>query len=181
MIRDDIILAAFSELALNRENKDYFSKTRDFFSARLETYALETKKYLESAIIGEIGNNSFDHNVNADSSYLRGVYFNPNFCESYVLLADFGQGLLQTLRVVIPNLKSDIEAINVAFTQSISSRMPESRGNGLKFVLKNILEKSWSMYYHSGNAVCCTDLGTMGFHKSSVNYRGCMSLICFND
>ena len=89
MIAANDIEAAFSELKFNGKNPDYFAKTRDVFSARLENYALETKKFLASAIIGEIGNNSFDHNINADSSYTRGVYFNPLFCESYVLLADF--------------------------------------------------------------------------------------------
>ena len=33
------------------KNKEYFSKTRDIFTARLQSYILESKKYLEAAII----------------------------------------------------------------------------------------------------------------------------------
>lgn len=40
-----------------------FSKTRDVFQARLDTYISRTNKYLESAVIGEIGNNTYDHNL----------------------------------------------------------------------------------------------------------------------
>ena len=40
-----------------------FSKTRDVFQARLYIYISRTNKYLESAVIGEIGNNTYDHNL----------------------------------------------------------------------------------------------------------------------
>ena len=179
MINISCIETAFSELKLNGKNFDYFSKTRDVFSARLEIYALETKKFLEAAIIGEIGNNSFDHNINANGSYTRGVYFNSQFCESYVLLADFGQGLLRTLQTVLPELSSDDEAVKTAFTKRISGRMPECRGNGLKFVLQNIQEHSWCMYYHSGNAICEIDNKNIDFRHSDLCYYGCMALILF--
>ena len=179
MIKTNCIESAFSELQFNGKNPDYFSKTRDVFSARLELYAAETQKLLESAIIGEIGNNSFDHNVNAGASYIRGVYFNSRFCESYVLLADFGQGLFKTLQTVLPGLRSDVEAIQIAFREKISGRMPENRGNGLKFVLKNIQEKSWDLYYHSGNAICYADASDVQFNYSDISYQGCMALISF--
>ncbi len=42
------------------KDKDHFSITRDIFTARLESFIISTKKYLESSIIGEIGNNTFD-------------------------------------------------------------------------------------------------------------------------
>jgi len=63
MIREAALEAIIAEM-LNcfRENDEHFSKTRDVFSARVQSYVLETQKYLEAAIIGEIGNNSFDHN-----------------------------------------------------------------------------------------------------------------------
>ena len=42
MIAANDIEAAFSELKFNGKNPDYFAKTRDVFSARLELYAAET-------------------------------------------------------------------------------------------------------------------------------------------
>ena len=39
-----------------------FSHTRDTFNARLQVYISETENWLASAVIGEIGNNTFDHN-----------------------------------------------------------------------------------------------------------------------
>jgi hypothetical protein len=63
MIDNDIIKDALK----TRENgfekdKDHFSATRDIFTARLESFIIDTHSYLEAAIIGEIGNNTFDHN-----------------------------------------------------------------------------------------------------------------------
>ena len=52
----------------------------------------------------------------------------------YIVLADRGLGILETLKQVRPTLKTHIEAVNVAFTEILSGRAPEKRGNGLKFV-----------------------------------------------
>ena len=91
----------------------------------------------------------------------------------------FGQGLFKTLQTVLPGLRSDVEAIQIAFREKISGRMPENRGNGLKFVLKNIQEKSWDLYYHSGNAICYADASDVQFNYSDISYQGCMALISF--
>jgi len=50
-----------------------------------------------------------------------------------VVLADRGQGVLTTLKRVRRELTNSSEAIRVAFTETISGRYPETRGNGLKF------------------------------------------------
>ena len=42
---------------------DYFCVSRDIFQARLDSFVIRDNKYLESAVIGEIGNNTFDHNM----------------------------------------------------------------------------------------------------------------------
>ena len=69
MIGEDIIETVIGEMTQSfHENIDCFSKTRDVFTARIQSYVLETKKYLEAAIIGEIGNNTFDHNSSRSPS-----------------------------------------------------------------------------------------------------------------
>ena len=96
-----------------------FCPTRDVFSARLDTYIRQTSKYLESAIIGEIGNNTFDHNLNYREGARRGVYFNHENAD-FIIMADYGSGILATLSRVLPDLNSDIEAVKTAFTKIIS-------------------------------------------------------------
>ena len=54
------------ELASKNNDTDLFSRTRDVFQARLDTYVTRTNRFLESAVIGEIGNNTFDHNLDYD-------------------------------------------------------------------------------------------------------------------
>lgn len=64
------------ENASKNKDKIYFCSSRDIFQARIDSYALGTSKYLESAIIGEIGNNTFDHNWDFAEGHARGTYLN---------------------------------------------------------------------------------------------------------
>jgi hypothetical protein len=94
MINENII----QEIMRGMENgfekdKDHFSITRDIFTARLESFIVSTKKYLEAAIIGEIGNNTFDHNFIFKNMYQKGVYCNFDFQKKYVVLGDYGRGI----------------------------------------------------------------------------------------
>ncbi len=77
MFSKDLINQIFLDIekASKENNNDLFSKTRDIFQARLDIYISHTTKYLESAIIGELGNNTFDHNLDYDGNHLRGAYF----------------------------------------------------------------------------------------------------------
>lgn len=119
------------------------SPSRDYFSARLERLSNELQiagfsmadLALLVAVVGEIGNNTFDHNL----GYWRdepGCYFAfeivNNSC--VICLADRGRGILSSLSSVDPKLTSFQEALETAFKKVISGRAPEKRGNGLKFV-----------------------------------------------
>jgi hypothetical protein len=57
MINENIIKGAIKamENGLEKE-KGHFSITRDVFTTRLESFIIDTDKYLEAAIIGESGN-----------------------------------------------------------------------------------------------------------------------------
>ena len=86
-------------------------------------------------MIGEIGNNCFDHNL----GFWRdqpGCYLNFQVTSNSALIAvaDRGRGMYASLKRVLPNLKDEQDAIETAFQKVVSGRFPEQRGNGLKFV-----------------------------------------------
>ena len=139
-------------------DQEYYCKTRDVFQARLEHFQSELLKdtndvstSLISAIAGEIGNNSFDHNLGNWPDIL-GIYFSYSLTERKIMLADRGLGILFTLKKVKPGLKSHKEALEVAFTETISGRAPESRGNGLKFVRNIVTQNPIKLFFQTGNA-----------------------------
>jgi hypothetical protein len=159
---------------------EHFSPTRDVFTARLQSYITETNKYLEAAIIWEIGNNTFDHNFIFENNCPRGVYCNFSYLQEYVVLADYGKGIKRSLSLVLPEIETDIEAIEIAFTKRISGRSPEQRGNGLKFVSETIQQNNWQLYFQSGLGTCLIDKNGLSFTESKVNLPGCLAIIKFN-
>ena len=114
------------ETASKENDTDLFCKYRDVFQARLDSFVLKTNKYLESAVIGEIGNNTFDHNLDFSAGKARGTYFNPDF-DGCIVLADYGQGIRKSLSK-IKSFNDDFTALKTAFTERISGRAPEQRG-----------------------------------------------------
>jgi hypothetical protein len=182
MIKETVVEAVVKDMQeCFLGNESCFSETRDIFTARLQSYVLDTKKYLESAIIGEIGNNTFDHNFGFINNYPRGVYCNMNYLQRYIVLADYGKGLKQSLLPVLPSLASDMEAIETAFTKRISGRSPEQRGNGLKFVAETIQQNNWRLYFQSGVGSCSIDVGGLRFDERPIFLTGCLVIIDFSE
>ena len=133
-------------------------QTRDVFQARLEKFQSELSRIarievvsLITAVAGEIGNNSFDHNL-GNWPDISGIFFSYSLRDRKVVLADRGQGVLTTLKRVLPELTNSSEAVKVAFTETISGRYPETRGNGLKFVRSIIVKHPFSLYFQTGDA-----------------------------
>ena len=181
MIANSIIETAITEMgSCFRGNEEYFSNTRDVFTARLQSFILESEKYLEAAVIGEIGNNTFDHNFGFNSDYPKGVYCNFVYEKKHVVLADFGKGVKQSLLAVVPSIKSDLEAVKIAFTERISGRSPEQRGNGLKFVSETIQQNDWHLYFQSGFGSCSIDKNGITFLERTNKLIGCLAIINFN-
>ncbi|PKL72300.1 hypothetical protein CVV26_02170 [Candidatus Kuenenbacteria bacterium HGW-Kuenenbacteria-1] len=150
-----------SDIPLRIEKK-YYCETRDIFQARLgmmisslfaNAKIIENDIYILSAIAGEIGNNSFDHNLGKWPD-IMGIFFGYELNKNKltIVLADRGQGILATLKRVKPELKNDKESLFVAFNEKISGRAPEPRGNGLKFVKESIKEKKKHLLFMSGTA-----------------------------
>jgi hypothetical protein len=181
MISEAIIDSVISEMNNGFIGSDeFFSKTRDVFAARMQSYILETEKYLEAEIIGEIGNNTFDHNFIFKKDFPGGVYCNLSYKKEYVVLADFGMGVRQSLQSVLPAIESDLEAVEIAFTKRISGRSPEQRGNGLKFVSETIRQNNWHLYFQSGNGSCLIDGQQVEFIEKAASITGCLAILNFS-
>lgn len=147
-----------NETASEPQN-NFYCQTKDVFDVRLIKMQNEMAKITELksilplavSVAGEIGNNSFDHNLGMWPD-IPGVFFGYDFVRRKIVLADRGQGVLTTLKRVKPELKNDEDALLTAFTEMLSGRAPEARGNGLKFVRKVITENSMSLEFSSGDS-----------------------------
>jgi len=173
---------------MSNSNQENYCETRDIFQTQLDKTInglLNTKKiseedvYIIAAIAGEIGNNSFDHNLGSWPD-IMGVFFDYELAdgELKIALADRGQGLLATLKRVKPELKNDSEAIFTAFNERISGRAPEPRGNGLKFVKENIKDKKMHLLFISGQARAELN-DKMTIEQVNDNLRGCLAIISY--
>lgn len=132
------------------------------------------------AVAGEIGNNSFDHNL-GNWPDTPGVFFGYDVTKRKIVLADRGLGILATLRRVRPELKNHGEALRVAFTEIVSGRAPEARGNGLKFVRQVVAQHPVSLFFRTGDAELRlkNDTPELFITRSTADIRGCFSLIHF--
>ena len=172
-------------------NSEYYCPNSSIFQARLtkmgkvlsdeESEAdIKAIHSLLGAVAGEIGNNSFDHNL-GNWPDIPGIFFGYDASKRVVVLADRGNGILSTLRRVRPELPTHEEALKVAFTERITGRAPESRGNGLKFVRKVVSEYPLSLEFQTGDAkIEMKTLDTeLNFVEPDETLRGCAAIIRF--
>src|SRR3989338_680424 len=104
----------------------FFARLTSFESALMQKPGFEKLFSLIVSVAGEIGNNSFDHNIGKWPDE-PGVFFGYDIAKGLVVLADRGLGILRALRQVRPDIPNHIEALRVAFTEIISGRAPERR------------------------------------------------------
>lgn len=147
-------------------------------NAMIQSSLSENILPLVVAVAGEIGNNSFDHNLGKWPDE-PGVFFGFDVTKRQVVLADRGLGILSTLGRVRPELKTHTEALRVAFTEIVSSRAPEERGNGLKFVRRVVAENPISLFFRSGDAELRLkkDNNELFINRSQITTRGCFTII----
>ena len=167
-------------------SKDYYSETQDRFRARLERMAVSISRdptmldmaSLITAIAGEIGNNSFDHNL-GNWPDVPGVFFAYDIGKRIAVLADRGVGIKATLSRVCPNLKNDVDALKIAMTEHISGRSPEQRGNGLKFVMSVATENPIGISLQSGVGVATIgkEAAKLKISLADRNIRGVLAKI----
>lgn len=169
-LKDPRIQKAFDWLI--KENGETFllpdehCQTRDVFQGRLAHMSIEMGQdtslqdtySLLTAIVGELGNNAFDHNL-GNWKDAMGVYFVYDIEKRFVVVADRGQGVLATLKRVRSELQTENAAIKLAFTEIISGRAPEQRGNGLKFVEAVVRDHGLKVYFYSNDGAYIVNNG----------------------
>lgn len=164
---------------------DAICPTRDVFQARHDRLLNELKNsfdenlaFVVAAIAGEIGNNSFDHNL-GNWRDAMGVLFIADWRGRQIILADRGQGVLSSIRRVRPQTANHQAALRAAFTEILSGRYPERRGNGLKFVAKNIQNSNLSLQFYSGDAFCEISGAGLAIGPADKNMPGTLAIIKF--
>jgi len=164
-------------------SSDEHCPTRDTFLARLDRARAELEGGQSSstalfiAILGEIGNNAYDHNL-GNWRNIPGTYFAFDAEKGISVVADRGQGVRKTLSRVEPDLRSDRDALQVAFTKLVSGRSPERRGNGLKFVREVVRAQKWNLQFYSGTGKAMMTKGAeIEFSEADRNVKGCIVFI----
>lgn len=175
--------------AESEPTKEFYCPTGDVFTARLTRLERDLQKVNDLGIhhsllismVGEIGDNSYAHNLGNWPDIL-GIFFAYDLNKKVIVLADRGRGILQTLRSVRPALKSHKEALKVAFTEIISGRFPERRGNGLKSVAVNILANDVRLTFRTGDAELYLkkgdDLKNLNITECET-FHGCFAVLKF--
>lgn len=168
--------------------RGYYCQNTAIFQARLtkfETELMQRQGFeklfsLIVAVVGEIGNNSFDHNIGRWPDE-PGIFFGYDVNKGLAVLADRGLGILETLRQVRPSLANYNQALQVAFTEIISGRSPEKRGNGLKYVREVVKSNPINLFFTSGDAelrMKDPDKNLL-ITRSAILTRGCFATIEF--
>lgn len=143
---------------------------RDDFNARLESkirrmfrhFGLgEEDEQMATALVGELGNNVFDHNEGVWPMDVRGAIIiaqsYPKLKKIEVLVADPGVGFLGSLKELPNKPDNDVEAIKLGLS-GITGRVGEKRGNGLKTIQNwTINEFNGIIRIQSGNGLVRVD------------------------
>lgn len=86
------------------------------------------------------------------------------------------KGIRTTLSRVRPDLTSDDAALKTAFTERISGRAPERRGNGLKFVRRVLLNDGLDLSFCSGTALYQVIAKQETWGASQESVPGCCAI-----
>jgi len=166
----------------------FYCQTSSIFNARLtkmedilkQMSGFEKLYSLIVLIAGEIGDNSFAHNLGKWPD-TAGIFFGYDLAKGIIVLADRGIGILETLKQVQPKLSNHVEAVEVAFTKFVSGRAPEKRGNGLKTVRRVVLERPIDLFFTSGDAEVRMKGSDKKFcvNRGQHVVRGCLAKIEF--
>jgi len=112
---------------------------------------------LATQLVGELGNNVFDHNSGLWPTDVRGAIIlaqhNPQQKKVEVVVADPGVGFLKSLKVADPLLNNDIDAIKLGLS-GVTGRTGERRGNGLRIIQEWTIDKfDGIVKIHSGSGL----------------------------
>lgn len=175
----------FDDVNLNEQDDSniheiLYCRFRDQFNARLESgirmmfkdFGMnENDEQKVTALVGELGNNVFDHNEGVWPTDVRGAIIvaqnYPKIKKIEVLVADPGVGFFGSLKGIKPAPDTDIDAIKLGL-RGISGRIGERRGNGLRLIQDWAINQfNGIIRIHSGNGLIVIDKN--GQKEISVN------------
>ncbi len=152
---------------------------RDEFNARLSRFITmfmnfglsESDAQRATALVGELGNNVFDHNLGNWPTDVSGCIIAaqhyPNVHAIEIAVGDPGVGFSGSLIAAFPKISNDIEAIKLGLAGN-TGRMGEIRGNGLKLIQQWTLQNfAGKVMIHSGNGLVIVDKS--GMKDTKVN------------
>lgn len=180
---------ATSSIAPDLPSK-YYCERPDRFTSRVAKMGTDLQKIghvpedlasLLTLAAGEIGDNSFAHNI-GNWPDVQGIFYAYDIEKRVIVIADRGRGIRATLSEVRPDLITDTQAMNVAFTEIVSGRNPEKRGNGLKVVRSAIEKNAIGLHFQSGLAIlkiALTKPSQMKIKMSRDYIRGTYAVILF--
>lgn len=185
----DLFKLAFEWVVDNTEfPRIFYCQTSSIFNAKLvkmeqvlmKKPGFEKLYSLIVLVTGEIGDNSFAHNVGKWPD-VQGIFFGYDLQKRVIVLADRGLGVLETLRRVRPELSTHVAAVEVAFTEFVSGRAPEKRGNGLKSVREVVTTYPINLLFMSGDAEVRMQGSKKEFRvtRGTQMIRGCLVKIEF--
>ena len=167
---------------------EYYCDRSDRFTSRVAKMGIvlqqagisEDIASLLTLMAGEIGDNSFAHN-GGNWPDVRGVFYAYDVKKRIIVLADRGRGVKATLQRVRPNLSNDVDALRVAFTEIVSGRDPEKRGNGLKVVRATAESRGFTLRFRSGIGIVriSKEVHPMHIDMAEENVRGTFAVILF--
>ncbi len=152
---------------------------RDEFNARLGRFITMFKNFglnesdaqRATALVGELGNNVFDHNLGNWPTTVSGCIIAaqhyPTTHTIEIAVGDPGVGFYGSLKAAFPDVINDIEAIKLGLAGN-TGRIGEIRGNGLKLIQRWTLQNfAGIVMIHSGNGLVIVDKS--GMKDTKVN------------
>lgn len=146
--------------------RDEFNARLEYFISMFRNFGLKSDDaYRATALVGELGNNVFDHNLgnwptNISGCIIAAQHY-PTFKKIEIAVGDPGVGFYGSLKVAFPNLTNDIQAIKKGLA-GYTGRIDEERGNGLRLIQKWTIQNfSGKVMIHSGNGLVIVDKSGM--------------------
>lgn len=157
----------------------FYCETRDQANARISNWV----RFFQSlnipfqdsiilgAILGELTNNSFDHNLGQWDKVpgcVVGFQLDDKKETLRLAIGDRGQGIVSSLRNTVGQRESPDEILKRAFNERISGRAPEKRGNGLKFVRKHIAQHNAYLFCRTQGYEICFGMPRSSFSTADL-------------
>lgn len=152
--------------------RDEFNARLGRFIAMFRNFGLnENDAQRATALIGELGNNVFDHNLGNWPTHVSGCIIAaqhyPNMHTIEIAVGDPGVGFYGSLKTAFPDVSNDIEAIKLGLAGN-TGRIGEIRGNGLRLIQQWTLQNfSGKVMIHSGNGLVIVN--KTGMKEYTVN------------